>query len=156
MITNIFAGVHEPLPNELFQTILAAAHVHIERIVSHGHASPAGFWYDQEEDEWVIVLQGAARLQFENEIVELKPGDFVNIPAHHRHRVEWTAPAEPTIWLAVHYGDLPSNRAKASDSRDTVEVGIVAGQLGETADLHHGNEKGVAAEQASLNAEVPR
>jgi cupin 2 domain-containing protein len=72
---------------------------------SQGHASPGGFWYDQGQHEWVVVLKGAARLRFEAEIVEMKPGDFMNIPAHERHRVEWTTPDEPTIWLAVHYED---------------------------------------------------
>ncbi|MEO8496473.1 MAG: cupin domain-containing protein, partial [Planctomycetota bacterium] len=65
--------------------------------------SAEGFWYNQQEHEWVVVLQGAARLQFEDELVELRPGDFVNIPAHRKHRVEWTTPDEPTIWLAVFY-----------------------------------------------------
>jgi cupin 2 domain-containing protein len=87
------------------QTILAAAQVRIERIISHGHASPEGFWYDQDQHEWVVVLKGAARLQFENRMVEMKSGDFINIPAHRRHRVEWTTPDEPTIWLAVFYGE---------------------------------------------------
>ena len=80
----------------------------IERIVSQGHASPEDFWYDQDQDEWVLVLKGAARLRFEGEEpVEMEPGAHVNIPAHKRHRVEWTTPDEPTIWLAVHYGDQP-------------------------------------------------
>ena len=72
-------------------------------IVSHGHASSEGFWYDQDENEWVIVLTGTARLRFEEETVEMKPGDFVNIPSHRKHRVEWTTPGELTIWLAVFY-----------------------------------------------------
>ena len=58
---------------------------------------------DQDRHEWVVVLKGAARLRFEDGTVEMKPGDFVNIPAHRKHRVEWTTPGEPTIWLAVHY-----------------------------------------------------
>ena len=77
----------------------------IKGFEAHGQASPAGFWYDQDQHEWVSVLQGAARLRFEDQTIELKPGDFVNIPAHKKHRVEWTTPDEPTIWLAVHYGD---------------------------------------------------
>ena len=78
----------------------------IERIVSHGHSSPDGFWYDQEQGEWAVVLKGKARLQFEGEteVTELNPGDFINIPPNQRHRVEWTTLDEPTIWLAVHYG----------------------------------------------------
>jgi len=103
-IKNLFAGLPSHLPDELFTTLLEAANVRIERIVSHGHASPDGFWYDQDQHEWVVVLKGAARLLFEGELpVEMKPGDFINILAHKRHRVEWTTPDEPTIWLAVNY-----------------------------------------------------
>jgi cupin 2 domain-containing protein len=102
---NLFADLSTNFPDELFTTLLAAANVRIERIVSHGHASAPEFWYDQDQHEWVVVLKGAARLRFESEIVEMKPGDFIDIPAHKRHRVEWTTPDEPTIWLAVHYGD---------------------------------------------------
>ena len=106
-LTNLLADIPGQLPNELFTILLELAHVRIERIVSHGHASPEGFWYDQDQHEWVVVLKGAARLRFEGEeqTAEMKPGDFVNIPAHVKHRVEWTTPDEPTIWLAVHYGD---------------------------------------------------
>ena len=101
---NLFADLPARLPDDLIVTLLEAADVCIERIVSHGHASPEGFWYDQDRHEWVVVLKGAARLRFEDRTVEMKPGDFVNIPAHEKHRVEWTTPDEPTIWLVVHYG----------------------------------------------------
>ena len=103
--TNLFADLPQHLPDELVTTLLDATNVRIERIVSHGHASPEGFWYDQDQHEWVVVLKGVARLRFENDEqpVEMKPGDFVNIPAHRRHRVEWTTPDEPTIWLVVFY-----------------------------------------------------
>lgn len=76
----------------------------IERIVSQGHASPPGFWYDQPEDEWVLVLQGAGTIAFaeEGSEVTLCAGDYLHIPAHCRHRVAWTDPHLPTIWLAVH------------------------------------------------------
>ncbi len=105
--TNLFGDLPQQLHAELVQTLLEAANVRIERIASQGHASPAGFWYDQDQHEWVVVLKGAARLRFENEEqhVEMRTGDFMNIPAHKRHRVEWTTPDEPTIWLAVHYED---------------------------------------------------
>ncbi len=105
MTGNLFADLPVHLPDELFATLLAAANVRIERIVSHGHTSPEGFWYDQEQHEWVVVLKGAARLRFENDTVEMRPGDFVSIPAHKKHRVEWTTPDEPTVWLAVHYAN---------------------------------------------------
>jgi cupin 2 domain-containing protein len=102
---NLFVHLPRHLPDELFTTLLDAANVRIERIVSHGHASPEGFWYDQDQHEWVVVLKGAARLRFEDETIEMKPGDFIDIPVHKKHRVEWTTPDEPTLWLAVHYGD---------------------------------------------------
>ena len=102
--TNLFADLPARLPDELIDTLIETADVRIERIVSHGHASPEGFWYDQEWHEWVVVLKGAARLRFEDGTVEMRHGDFVNIPAHRKHRVEWTTPDEPTIWLAVHCG----------------------------------------------------
>lgn len=102
---NILAGVPSGLPAELVTTLLEARSVRIERIVSHGHKSADEFWYDQQQNEWVVVLQGAARLRFENEAFEMNVGDCVNIPAHSKHRVEWTTPDEPTIWLAVYYWD---------------------------------------------------
>jgi len=102
-ITNLFADLPNHMPKELMQTLIQAADVRIERIISHGHASPADFWYDQGQSEWVIVLQGAARLQFEDGMVEMKVGDFINIPAFKKHRVDWTTPDEPTVWLGVRY-----------------------------------------------------
>jgi cupin 2 domain-containing protein len=102
-IGNLLADLPARLPEELIETLAENRHVRIERIVSHGHASPEGFWYDQDQHECVVVLKGEARLLFENQTIEMKPGDFVNIPAHRKHRVEWTTPDEPTIWLAVHY-----------------------------------------------------
>ena len=101
--TNLFADLPAHLPAELVTKLLDTADVRIERIISHGHASPADFWYDQDRHEWVIVLKGAARLQFEDGVVEMTPGSFVDIPAHKKHRVEWTTPDETTIWLTVHY-----------------------------------------------------
>jgi cupin 2 domain-containing protein len=104
IMQNLFSSIPAILPGELIETLLKAKHVRIERIVSQGHASPAGFWYDQEQQEFVVVLQGAARLTIEGEEpVELVAGDCFQIPPHRRHRVEWTTPDEPTIWLAVLY-----------------------------------------------------
>ncbi len=102
---NIFADIPAQAPEEVFTILQAADRVRIERIVSYGHASPPGFWYDQPHHEWVTVLRGRARLCIEGEYVELEPGGYVNIPARAKHRVEWTSPDEPTIWLAVHYGN---------------------------------------------------
>lgn len=101
---NLFADIPQTLPQELFQTLAESDHVRIEKIISHGHASPEGFWFDQDQAELVILLRGVARLRLEGDNpVEMKPGDFIRIPAHRRHRVEWTTPDEPSVWLAVHY-----------------------------------------------------
>ena len=91
---------------ETLTQLLAQPGLRIERIVSHGQASPDGFWYEQPQGEWVVVLAGAARLKFEDESQAraLAAGDCVDIAPHRRHRVEWTDPSMPTIWLAVHYG----------------------------------------------------
>jgi cupin 2 domain-containing protein len=104
-LQNILANIPDNLPAELLQIILNAPSIRIERIVSRGHSSPEGFWYDQADHEWVLLLQGAARMQFEGEkSFDLNGGSFVNIPAHKRHRVAWTDPAQTTIWLAIYYG----------------------------------------------------
>lgn len=102
---NLFAILPTSLTEELTEMLAEGSDVRVERIVSTGHASPEGFWYDQEMDEWIVVLRGEALVQFEGEAepLRLKPGDYVNIPAHRRHRVEWTSPDEPTVWLAVFY-----------------------------------------------------
>jgi len=106
--SNLLTDLARQLPSELFTTLLEAANVRIERIVSDGHASPQSFWFDQDQHEWVVVLRGAARLRFEGDEppVEMKPGDFVNIPAFKKHRVDWTTPDEPTVWLGVRYRDM--------------------------------------------------
>ena len=105
MYINVLADIPDKLDEESFQTILNSRSVRVERIVSHGHASPPSFWYDQDEAEWVLLLKGAAVLEFEGEAepLRLTPGDHVDIPAHRRHRVASTAPDEPTVWLAVFY-----------------------------------------------------
>ncbi len=103
---NILADLPDARAGEVIDTLLAAPGLRIERIVSLGQASPPGFWYDQAEAEWVLLLAGAARLRFDDEpeARTLHPGDRVEIAAHRRHRVEWTDPATPTVWLAVFYG----------------------------------------------------
>lgn len=102
---NIFTDIPQNLPDEIFETIVKTPNVKIERIVSRGHSSPEGFWYDQNEHEWIMVLKGRAGLVFAETDGErvLNPGDCINIPAHVRHRVQWTAKDEDTIWLAVYY-----------------------------------------------------
>src|SRR5690606_28779594 len=101
VVGNLYSQVPSGLAAERFEALLTAANVRIERIISHGHASPPDFWYDQAEGEWILLLQGAARLQLDGETLELRPGDCLNLPPHTRHRVDWTTPDEPTIWLAV-------------------------------------------------------
>lgn len=101
---NIYAGIPEDLTNEVFERLIQSKAVTIERIVSKGHTSPAAGWYDQEQNEWVIVLRGSASILFENEpLVDLKEGGYVNIPAHKKHRVVSTSVNPETVWLAVHY-----------------------------------------------------
>ncbi len=105
IVENIFSNLPNTISDEILDKIIQTKNITIERIISKGHASPTNFWYDQEMNEWVIVLKGHARLRFaeNDEILEMKPGDYVNIPAHYIHRVEWTDPDEETIWLAAHY-----------------------------------------------------
>jgi len=105
MIGHLFADIPARLDSEQVTTLLSSPALRIERIVSRGQASLPDVWYHQDEAEWVIVLAGSARLRFEDETAarDLKPGDYVHIPAHRRHRVEWTDPAQATIWLAVHH-----------------------------------------------------
>ena len=101
---SIYTPIPDDLSHELFDTLVQSGEVKIERIVSKGHTSPDSGWYDQEHDEWVIVLKGNASILFEDEsIVSLAEGEYMNIPAHKRHRVINTSINPKTIWLAVHY-----------------------------------------------------
>ncbi|MEO6163480.1 MAG: cupin domain-containing protein [Candidatus Binatia bacterium] len=100
-VKNLFANISTANRGEEFLPLFENANVKIERIVSHAQASPAGFWYDQEEDEWVAIIRGTATLEFvSGEQVELKAGDYLTIARHVQHRVARTS--EETIWLAVH------------------------------------------------------
>lgn len=101
---NLFADIPAALPNELFEIIASTPDINIERIVSRGHTTKEGKWYDQDWNEWVIVLQGSARLLFEDgEEISLQPGGYRMIAAHEKHRVTYTAANEDTVWLAVHF-----------------------------------------------------
>ena len=102
---SLYAGVPAHLPEELCDTLASSDRVRVERIVSRGHASPEGFWYDQEQAEFVLLVRGRAGVRFEGvaEVVELEAGEYLDIPARVRHRVEWTDPEGDTVWLAVHY-----------------------------------------------------
>jgi cupin 2 domain-containing protein len=105
---NLFALLPEGRSAEQTIDLLAGENLRIERIVSTGQASPPGFWYDQDRAEWVLVLAGSAGLLLEGEAEPrvLRPGDYLLIPAHRRHRVEWTDAERPTVWLAVHFQDI--------------------------------------------------
>lgn len=109
MMSNLFAGLPSSpspqLPQEIVETLAEGTRIRIERIISTGQASPEGFWYDQEESEWVVLLTGEAGLWLHGDEQPrvMRPGDFINIPPHQKHRVEWTAPNTPTLWLAVFY-----------------------------------------------------
>jgi cupin 2 domain-containing protein len=102
---NLLRDLPDASAAEQATTLLANGTLRIERIVSHGQASPPGFWYDQDWAEWVILLTGSAGLLFEGETQprSLRPGDYLHIPAHARHRVAWTDATHATVWLAVHY-----------------------------------------------------
>jgi cupin 2 domain-containing protein len=94
--------------DEVVEPLVGGASVRVERIVSHGHACPPGYWYDQDESEYVLVVEGCARLQLEGHgEFDLGPGDWIDIPAHQRHRVVWTTPEVATVWLAVFYPSTP-------------------------------------------------
>jgi len=105
-VHNLFSELPGKLPEERFETLLETPGFRLERILSLGHVTPAGEWYDQERDEWVTLLQGAARLELEGRAapIEMRPGDYICLPAHCRHRVAWTDPDQVTVWLALHYG----------------------------------------------------
>jgi cupin 2 domain-containing protein len=101
---NLLEDIGPAAGGEDVTNLVETAGARIARIVSHAHASPPGFWYDQDDTEWVMILSGEAGLWIDGEpsARRLGPGDYLLIPPHVRHRVEWTAPGEPTVWLAVH------------------------------------------------------
>jgi cupin 2 domain-containing protein len=104
-LRNLYATLPPAVLGEVVETLIRSTGVDIERIVSHGESTPPGQWYDQDRDEWVVLLRGGAGLRFEGDDAPrvLTPGDYLNIPAHVRHRVEWTAEGEATVWVAVRY-----------------------------------------------------
>ena len=107
---NLLAKLPPSSPDEVFEPLLEAGGLRLERIVSTGQATPAGEWLVQDWDEWVVLLAGKARLLIQGESVarELRPDDWIIIPAGIRHRVEWTSRDPPTVWLALHYNLLGS------------------------------------------------
>ena len=101
---NIFENIPKKIDEEIFEKIISNKSVNIQRIISKGHTSPQSGWYNQEDNEWVIVLKGRAIISFESKKdVTLKEGDYLCIEAGTKHKVSWTTPDEETIWLAVHY-----------------------------------------------------
>jgi cupin 2 domain-containing protein len=104
-VGNLFADIPVDLQTEQITELLTRKNLRIVRIVSRGQASPPDFWYSQDEDEWVLILAGSAGLRFQQQEAAktLRAGDYVNIPAHTRHRVEWTDANRETIWLAIHH-----------------------------------------------------
>lgn len=111
VVNNILNNIPKIVPDEIFETLFSKDTVNVERIISQGQCSAENDWYDQVQDEWVILLEGHAKLQFQNDltVVDLKSGDYLLIPAHTKHRVHWTDPDIKTIWLAIHI--YPSENA---------------------------------------------
>ncbi len=103
-INNLFQHLPSAVSAEVVDTLLHYQNVRIERIVSKGQANLAHEWYDQAQSEWVILLAGKARLQFAKDkaIINLTAGDYIFIPAHEKHRVDWTDPMAESVWLAIH------------------------------------------------------
>jgi cupin 2 domain-containing protein len=100
---SIFADIPKQLSEELCQNLFSKPNVRIERIISKGQHSPKDFWYDQNQDEWILLVQGHARLElFATGMLELVAGDYLLIPAHCKHRVDWTDSLTETIWLAIY------------------------------------------------------
>lgn len=103
-LNNIFENLPYKIDGEIFEEILTTKDFKLERIVSEGYASPQGFWYDQKQNEFVLLLAGSAKISFDDgKIFELKPGDYLIINAHQKHKVDWTAPDQKTFWLTLHY-----------------------------------------------------
>lgn len=103
-VKNIFSGLPSPLKDEFSEEIISANNFKLERIISEGHSSPPEFWYDQDKNEFVLLVSGSAKLSYDDgKSFALKSGDYLIIPAHQKHRVDWTDPNKKTIWLALHY-----------------------------------------------------
>ena len=112
-LKSMFADIPQQLPSELCQTLLENPTVRIERILSKGHSSPDQSWYDQEQTEWVLLLQGQARLSFINgDTIDMNTGDYLLLQPHCKHRVDWTSNDPVCIWLAIHiFRDSPNTDA---------------------------------------------
>jgi cupin 2 domain-containing protein len=101
---NFFKNIPSESPEEIIEILQSSGNTRIERIISYGQASPENFWYEQDENEWAIVLEGQAELEYPNgKVITMKPGDFVYIPRGEKHRVKSTSQEEKTIWLAFFF-----------------------------------------------------
>lgn len=111
---NLFSGIPTEISQEIIEVLLRTPEFHLERIISGGQATPPGQWYDQDTQEWVVLLTGAAALLFagEDRVRIMHPGDYLLIPAHCRHRVEWTDPEQKTVWLALHFREGAEKKVK--------------------------------------------
>lgn len=108
-LNNLFQQIPDEIFQEITETLVQTGHFRLERIISAGQATPPGAWYDQETHEWVVLLTGSAGLRVEGELEVrvMRPGDYLLLPAHRRHRVEWTDPHQKTVWLALHFQAVP-------------------------------------------------
>ncbi|TNF01680.1 MAG: cupin domain-containing protein [Gammaproteobacteria bacterium] len=103
-VGNLFSNIPVITMDELFEDVIVTDFTRIQRIISRGQSSPEGFWYDQPENELIVIMQGRGKLEFDNgEYMTMEVGDYIAIPAHRKHRVAWTDPNIETIWLAVFY-----------------------------------------------------
>lgn len=107
-VDNLFAVPAEKIESEIFQKILETKNFYIEKIISEGNSSPEGFWYNQSTNELVFLLTGSAEIEFDNEKIELNPGDYILIPSYKKHRVSRTDKYKKTIWLAIHFDENKS------------------------------------------------
>ena len=126
-VYNLLNSLPDARTAEVSEALVTGQGVRLERIVSLGQASPEGFWYDQDDAEWVMLLSGKARLAIagEPQEYELGPGDTIFLPAHCRHRVTWTDPEHPTVWLALFVSMRfePSTSAPKQASKGTGIIG---------------------------------
>lgn len=103
MISNIFNSNSEKINEEVLENLIKTDSFLLERIISEGHTTPEGYFYDQKQNEFVLLLKGFAKIAFEDCEVELKEGDYLIIPAHKKHRVTYTSEKEKTFWLTLYY-----------------------------------------------------
>jgi cupin 2 domain-containing protein len=100
---NIFTDPGIEDTKELFEVIATLDDARIERIITQKPYSSPGQWYNQEQDEWVVLLRGNATIEIRDQgLIELRSGDYIMLPAHCQHRITRTSADPACIWLAVH------------------------------------------------------